>query len=109
MSCTIIFTLSLFSMAADSSGKCTNAAILTKIRPGAAWVMQGDSTTKLRWLDAKQKKPSSAEVEKARQACIAEAQERDARKAQARLDVKNPAIPVEKKVEQLILLLDLDK
>ena len=33
--------------------------------------MQGDSMKKLNWLDAKQKKPSTAEVEKARQACVA--------------------------------------
>ena len=71
--------------------------------------MQGDSMKKLKWLDTKQSKPSASEVQKAQQACVADAKTRDALKAQARLDVKNPNTPVEKKVTDLILLLDMDR
>lgn len=92
-----------------SSDRCDTANVLTQIRPGAVWTLQGDKITGLNWLDTKQKKPSASEIQKAKQACIADFESRKARKAQARLDVKNPSIPVEKKLEQLILLLDLDK
>ncbi len=92
-----------------TSDQCTTAKVLTRIRPGAAWIMQADSMKKLKWLDTKQSKPSVDEVEKAKQACIADTTAREARKTQARLDVKNPSVPVEKKVDQLILLLDMDK
>jgi len=71
--------------------------------------MQSDSMQKLKWLDTKQTKPSIAEVETAKQACIQNTTAREAKKAQARIDVKNPAVPVDKKVEQLILLLDMDR
>jgi len=53
--------------------------------------MQGDSIEKLKWLDTKQKKPSAAEVQKARQTCIEDVAARDQLKAQARLELKNPA------------------
>jgi hypothetical protein len=92
-----------------ASHQCTTAQVLTQIRPGAGWVMQADSLDKLKWLDKKQKKPSKAEVEKAKQACLADATIREMRKTQARLEVKNPGTPTDKKVEDLILLLDMDK
>ena len=92
-----------------ASDQCNTAKVLTQIRPGAAWSMQADSMDKLKWLDMKQKMPSKAEVEKARQVCIADTKAREALKAQARLDVKNPTTPVEKKVDALILLLDMDR
>ncbi len=88
---------------------CTTARVLTKVRPGAAWTMQGDSMKTLKWLDGSQSKPSAAEVEKVKKACIEDTKSRDALKAQARLDVKNSSTPVEKKVEALIVLLDMDK
>lgn len=92
-----------------ASDQCTTAKVLIQIRPGAAWVMQGDSMKTIKWLDAKQKKPSTSEVEKARQACLADAKDRETRKTKARLEIKNPAIPTDKKVEDLILLLDMDR
>jgi hypothetical protein len=94
---------------AGSMDQCSTARVLTQIRPGAAWAMQGDSMDKLKWLDSKQKKPSKSEVEKARQACMADAKSREALKAQARLEVKDPNTPVDKKVNDLILLLDMDR
>lgn len=90
-------------------GQCTTAQILSRIRPGATWSMQGDSMRTLNWLDSKQKKPTVAEVEQARKTCIAEEIIREERKKQARLDVKNQNTPIEKKVDALILLLDMDK
>src|SRR5690242_11112571 len=92
-----------------ASERCSTSKVLTQIRPGAAWVKQADSMKALKWLDTKQSKPSNAEVEKAKQACIADMQSRDARKAQARLELKNSSTPTDKKVEDLILLLDLDQ
>ena len=92
-----------------ASDRCTTAAVLTKIRPGAAWAMQGDSIKTLKWLDTKQSKPTESEVDKAKQSCIADVQTREVRKAKARLEIKDPATPVEKKVDDLILLLDMDK
>jgi hypothetical protein len=89
--------------------QCRTAKILTQIRPGAEWVMQADSMDKLKWIDKNQKKPSKSEVEKARKACIAEETEREQRKKQARVDVKNAAVPADRKVEALILLLDMDR
>ena len=97
------------SIAYGTPENCDTANVLTQIRPGAAWTLHGDSVKGLKWLDTKQKKPTASEIQKGKQACIADTETRQARKAQARLDVKNPVIPVEKKVEQLILLLDLDK
>src|SRR6185295_9510440 len=82
----------------SASDQCTTARVLTQIRPGAAWSMQGDSMKTLKWLDSKQKKPSTTEVEKAKQVCVENEKTRDALKAQARLDVKNPNTSVEKKV-----------
>lgn len=91
------------------SDQCSTAKILAQIRPGAVWAMQGDSIKNLKWLDTKQSKPNTSEVEKAKNACIAESEARETRKVQARIEVKNPATPLEKKVDDLILLLDLDK
>jgi hypothetical protein len=88
---------------------CRTSAILAKIRPGAAWTMAGGSIDGLRWLDGTQKKPTVAEVEKAKAACLADANIRDAKKAQARLELKNMNTPVETKVNDLILLLDMDR
>lgn len=104
-----LLLISQFCVSANASDRCSTGDVLLKIRPGAAWVMQGDSIEKLKWLDKKQKKPAKSEVEKARQACIADAKTREALKTQARLDVKDPTVPTEKKLAQLILLLDLDK
>ena len=104
-----LFPIIIPGLTQAASDRCDTATVLTQIRPGAAWTIQSNSMKKLTWLDTKQNKPSEAEVEKAKQACISNAKTRDALKAQARFDVKNPAVPVEKKVEQLILLLDLDK
>lgn len=93
----------------DVANPCSTGRVLTKVRPGAAWSMQDDSIKTLKWLDTTQKKPSVAEVQKAQQACIADTANREALKKQARLDVKNPKIPTDKKLEQLILLLDMDR
>jgi hypothetical protein len=89
--------------------RCSTARVLTQIRPGATWVITGDSMNGIKWLDTKQKKPSAAEVEKAKAACISDLAARNALKTQARLEVKNPNTPLEKKVNDLILLLDMDR
>jgi hypothetical protein len=101
--------LFLPSVVWGASDQCDTAFVLTQIRPGAEWVMHGDSVKGLKWLDTKQKKPTAVEVEKAKKTCMADMETRKTRKAQARLDVKNPTTPTDKKVEQLILLLDLDR
>src|SRR5579872_6398509 len=111
LDCFLIILVPCISFGASSAKpeQCSTANIVMQIRPGAAWVMQADSMDKLKWLDSKQKKPSKSEVEKARQACMADEKDRETRKAQARLEVKNPATSTDKKVEDLILLLDMDR
>ena len=105
-----LFTLFIASLGYGARpDACSTSSVLTQIRPGAAWSMSGDSMDHLNWLDTKQKKPSKAEVEKARVACMADSKSRDALKKQARLELKDPNTPVEKKVNDLILLLDLDR
>jgi hypothetical protein len=88
---------------------CSKARVLCKIRPGAAWTLHGDTTKDLTWLDKKQSKPTAAEIEKATRQCITDNALRDSRKTQARLEVKDPNTPLEKKVNDLILLLDMDR
>jgi len=97
------------SIALSAVDQCSTAKVLTQIRPGAAWVMQGDSVKQLKWLDKKQSKPSATEVDKAKQACVAENTARNTQKAKARLEIKDPSTSTDKKLNDLILLLDLDK
>ena len=103
----VVLTMNIGAVVAQD--QCKAPDVLAKIRPGAVWVMQGDSIEKLKWLDSKQKRPSATEIEKAKQSCIENAASREKLKAQARLELKDSAVSAEKKVQNLILLLDLDQ
>ncbi len=104
-----LFPSLCFGSSTISTDQCSTAQILIKIRPGAVWTMQGDSMDKLKWLDSKQKMPTASEIKRAKSECVEEMKNREALKAQARLDVKDPSVATDKKLQQLILLLDLDK
>jgi hypothetical protein len=96
-------------LAYGSKDHCDMPHVLLQIRPGAAWTLDGDSYKGLKWLDKTQKKPTNDEIKKAKQQCVIDDSARETLKTRARLDLKNPSISTDKKVQDLILLLDMDR
>ena len=104
----ILFFLLILS-ATPVQAECEVPHVLGIIRPGAQWILSGDTYDGLRWMDTKQQKPTRSEYDLARASCVTRMEARRLAKIQARYDVKLSTKTAAQRISALLLLLDLDQ
>lgn len=88
---------------------CTIADGITMIRPGAEWILRGDTYAGLQWLDSVQAKPTAKEVDTAVTACQQKLATYTAARDQAKIDLNAKTRTDAERIDAIIKYLDLDK
>jgi hypothetical protein len=100
--------LSLFVASISFASDCSVPAVLSKMRPGAVWVIRNNDPKTLTWQST-QPIPSSKEINDAVSQCQEKYKKRMALKSQAKIIVNDVNLQPTQRLNALLILLDLDK
>lgn len=87
---------------------CTMGDAIALIRPGAEWVLTGETYQGLNWLDKRQLKPTSTEVDLSRQNCLAQKELINLEKQQAKIIATDQLRTDAERINALTKILDLE-
>lgn len=101
--------LACFLIATFSSAECRISDVLLTLRPNAEWVLYGDTTSGLQWLDKKQSRPTDLQINSAIATCQQAKTLDDSARAQAKIDLNSTTKTDTQRIDAIIKYLGLDK